>query len=162
MPLFKTARWSTFEEVEILLQIAEPYDHVIECGTANGWSAAWFAQAGKTVTTFDRFRRPYIWDHFNGLKHLTNKITCVTGQFYEAVLPYRRKEPTMYFIDGDHRFTPTRRDFMAVKDSPGIFVFHDSGKEPGVIDFLKTLRNKGFDQEYYECERGITVVRKHG
>jgi hypothetical protein len=149
------------KEVEILCRLAEPYEYVVEAGTANGWSAAWFAQAGKKVITFDPHRRPLLWEHCNGLKHLTDKITPVTGMFHEEVVPYLRDEPTLYFLDGDHRHTGIRRDFKVVKDQKGLFVFHDSNCERGVIVQLQTIKKTGlYDIEYHECERGITSVRK--
>jgi hypothetical protein len=158
---FKRARWSTIKEVEILVELAAPYEQVLESGTANGWSAAWFATTGKKVTTFDPHKRLLLWDHFMGIEGLSDKITCVTGKFAGSVLPYLPSEPAMYFFDGGHRYASVREDFLAVKEQEGLFVFHDSKSEFGVVNYLKKLESLDlYTITYHECERGITSVRK--
>lgn len=107
---FNTGRWATSEEVVALLSLIETSgaEVVIECGTANGWTALNFATL-VPVFTFDIVDRPKCYQSEN--------ITQIIGKFEEQVASIKDKvvgKKKLFFIDGDHEGGAPTRDFEAI------------------------------------------------
>lgn len=150
-------RWTTVEEIELISELTSGFDRVIESGTANGWSACWFAAKGSEVITFDPVARPKIWTQF---PELQAKITYVQKPFAENAIDYITDD-TIIFIDGDHSTSGITGDFDAVKEKGDRFVVHDSTTETPIVRFLHRLQDdKRFTQITYETKRGVTWIAK--
>lgn len=123
-PEFKEARWATDEEVEVLMNLAEVIDakFIIECGTANGWTARNLAEIAP-VFTFDIEDRPKCY--------MTENVTQTIGKFEDKVGEIADKvkgSKKLFFIDGDHTGGAPTRDFEAclpLLETGDTVVFHD-------------------------------------
>jgi predicted O-methyltransferase YrrM len=140
-PGINTGRWIANDEGDIISDLVRTSNAVqgIECGTANGFSACYIANALPSnghVYTFDPFDRPKIWDSedlIEELKTLKSKITYTQGYFdLEApkILKSRPSKPLAFFIDGDHGYGPVKKDWLAIEpylQEGDLIIFHDFG-----------------------------------
>src|SRR5258706_649555 len=138
---FAHKRWATEEEALILYTLVKDnrFQHVVEIGTANGWTAAWFGVAGANVHTFDLVDRQKMYlDDLFPFKTLQDKIHFVCGAS-PAILTGNIPSPrypgnTLFFIDGDHTHGPALADFNAVMEfaqSGDVIAQHDAIGEVG-------------------------------
>ena len=155
---FKIARWASKEEVEILYNLVEEFSPrlVLECGTANGWTALCMAYAlpkkGRLVT-FDIVDRPKILTH--------PKIEYVTEDFSIGGPRTLRKNrgSKLIFIDGDHKWRNVKRDVKAVwpylREGDAL-VFHDM-RDTGPKSVFEKF-SPGLKTRTYDTHNGLGVI----
>lgn len=164
---FQTKRWATVEEAELLYTLTcdNNIQRVVEIGTANGWTAAWFALAGATVYTFDVSPRPKMYlDSAFPFPDLVEfiKFQLIPSPACIQTLPHY-SAPTLWFIDADHTYTPAKADFDAVRAvaRPRDFIVqHDATGERGSARvWAETVALNLGPSKLYTTRNGIGVVR---
>jgi len=121
---FKIGRWATADEMDILMSLAEVANvkYIIECGTANGWTALNFASIAP-VLTFDIVDRPKCYQ--------TENITQFIGKFEDRAIEVKdivKGHKKLFFIDGDHTGGSPTRDYEAclpLLETGDVLAFHD-------------------------------------
>jgi len=125
---------------------------VVDLGTCNGKSAAIMAQNAERVITVDLFEdfekivnegsrahykkvfesSPHYYEHVKLALSCYSNITVVKDFTYEYAKAQNDTSVDLVFIDADHSFLGTSKDFNAwfpkVKQG-GIFIFHDANCE---------------------------------
>ena len=132
-----SVRWATEAEVFILFTevMACNPEVILECGTANGWTAAWMSLALKElksntlIHTFDIIIREHIMK-LDNVRYYIEPFHIGGSRIVKQFTEQRK----LIFIDGDHHKVSTKRDFDAVapylrKDD--VVLFHDSIGEHG-------------------------------
>lgn len=164
---FQTQRWATVEEAELLynLTIENHIRRVVEIGTANGWTAAWFSLAGAEVYTFDASDRPKMYlDGGFPFPEVAKYIHFAKNPSPGALstLP-PHVSPTLWFIDANHEYAPARADCDAVlklAKSGDVVVQHDATGEPGSARvWMETVEAQLGPAELYTTRNGIGVVK---
>lgn len=163
--LFKVERWCTPDEGLILYALCQVHEirTVLECGTANGYSALWMAAAGAHVNTWDIVERPRVWSVEQYVCPPTAgaiPIRCHIGPFHEGVGNVHAPGPRLFFIDGEHNRSATRRDWKAIKPllTPGdVMVFHDALEYENIADLSRNLRAQGYRGGIIRTQRGMAV-----
>lgn len=165
--IFAHKRWATEDEGEILYNIATEnhITRVVEIGTANGWTAAWFALAGADVLTFDIVSRPKMYlDSLFPYPQLVSQIKftqCASPRCLEEVPPYTK--PTLYFIDADHSYNAAKVDHDAVVAvaKPGdLIAHHDVGAEVGSARLWAELVAANPETtHFYKSRNGVGLLR---
>lgn len=158
---WKTQRWVTIEEAEILHMVAHAMqpEYIFESGTANGYSSLWLAESGSPVITFDPFDRTKVWDEL-GLPHST--ITCVQSSFTElpGLYPELKDKSKLFFIDGSHSAGAAAADYRTVgayAKEGDVVLFHDV-RERGVRAVWNRIQSASKDPVLYETDRQIGKV----
>lgn len=182
--VYKLARWATDDEAAIAKGLVSLFDcdRVIECGTANGWSALWFAAAGCKVETFDPHNRPKLWDApfqtDDRIKELAKNIRYHQRPFDEFPDALKNIEEGKggwcWFIDGDHTYENAKKDWdsiiknknnysisnVALDPEMDIIIIHDVITEVGVKKLWKQIkRNPEFSTTQFYSKRGVGVIR---
>lgn len=165
--VFAHKRWATEEEAEILYTLVKQNNigRVVEVGTANGWTAAWFALAGAQVYTFDMVDRPKMYlDSLFPFPELASRIhfqEIPSPQCLVSVFPYMGV--TLYFVDGDHTFAGAKRDVdavMAIAKTGDWVAQHDATGEVGSRRvWQQTVALELGEYKLYETRNGVGVVR---
>jgi predicted O-methyltransferase YrrM len=160
--IYKIARWAPAEELEFCSQLAlkSEITRIIECGTANGWSASYFASKSFLISTFDIVDRAKIYLDPKLEKlidpEIRKRITFVYGDFHKEFKPI--EESALYFIDGEHTRGAVLRDFRAIQTSlkrNDIIVFDDINEEGCLKALLKiaTEADLEFERHYFSDGR---------
>lgn len=167
--VFGHKRWATEEEADILYDLtkANGIGRVVEVGTANGWTASWFALAGAEVFTFDLIDRPkiYLADIFP-LKELASRIHFQAIPSPECFNHIQTSDvKTLWFIDALHKYEPVKADLEAVLKvcrSGDYIVQHDVTGEAGSAAVWEETQkmNVGVCQ-MFSTRNGIGVTRVH-
>ena len=129
---FKTARWITDDEADVLCKLIRKYDvsEVYESGTANGYSSCRMSETGVKVTTFDPYSRAKIWDE-PGFEHYKNIVKYVEAPFSSMELnPISGIR--LFFVDGDHSGLGATEDVNTILkfiDINDVIVFHDMSEK---------------------------------
>lgn len=164
--VFAHKRWATEEEGELLynLTIQNQTARVVEIGTANGWTAAWFSLAGAEVYTFDMIDRPKMYlDSLFPYSEVVEHIhfTCATSPDCLKLLTPSDKK-TLWFIDALHTDEATMTDFRAVMEvakSGDVIVQHDTIGEVGSArTWRKTVAMNVGDSHLYTTRNGVGVI----
>lgn len=166
---YKFARWTPAEELDYIVQICKDagISLIVESGTANGWSACYFASEGINVFTYDVVERPQLLDDPLLDDHLFIKahIGFTVGKFSDEVgriLPIK-EEPVCFFIDGDHSRKAVFDDFQAIQKSlkqGDIVIFDDINEIPCLKAVLKIAQETGHILQKKEFpRRKIGVLR---
>lgn len=165
--IFAHKRWATEEECEILYNIVKEgsIKRVVEIGTANGWTAAWFALAGATVYTFDLIDRPKMYlDDLFPFPELAKNIHFQAVPSPECLtLVPKSEDKTLWFIDADHTYAAVLKDYEAVKDhcKPGDYIAqHDAGAEVGSKRVWgQTIQDDLGENVFYNTRNGIGLTK---
>ena len=158
---WKTQRWVTIEEAEILHMVANVMqpEYIFESGTANGYSALWLAESGSSVITFDPIDRKKVWDELS-LPHST--ITYVPESFTELpnMYPELKERSKLFFIDGSHSSGGVNEDYRVIRryaKEGDIVLFHDV-RERGVLAVWNRIQLLSKDSVLYDTHRKIGKV----
>lgn len=155
-------RWATDAEVFILFTevMACKPEVILECGTANGWTAAWMSMALKElqsdalIHTFDITLR----EHIRPLDNVRYYLEPFHIGGSRVAKEYADTHK-LIFIDGNHKRVAVQQDFDSV--SPflklgDVIIFHDTIREPGLCRFIHD-----FDRTL-DCGRTVRYATRNG
>jgi cephalosporin hydroxylase len=116
-------------------------DVVVECGTRDGWSAAWFVGQGCQVVTVDVQPAGPDRPRHDRLTYVGGN--SVAGKTFEAVKGLVDGRRCMVSLDSDHSEAHVRAEIELYRDlvSPGCYLV----VEDGIIDWLPSPKPHGCD-----------------
>ena len=168
--LFRKERWLTSEESHALqtIIITERIRNYYECGTANGFSAAWALlgvrrqDPGGVVHTWDPYSRTKIWDHPDCPSSVRDGIIYHPQRFDQGMqTDYQRGlGRSLFFIDGDHRLSSVNTDYEAALSRAAdedLIVLHDVIGYAHIGEKFRTWGARG-RSAFLPTDRGIGVI----
>jgi predicted O-methyltransferase YrrM len=136
-----------------LLQLAFGRPHVVELGTATGWTAISLALSdpNRHVTTYDPIERPERERYLSLVPaSVRHRISFVSAP--GAVGPSDAQPVDLLYLDSSHERDETIREFEAWRrmlHASSVIAFDDYGhpEYPGVREAVKALQLRGEDRE---------------
>lgn len=158
------------EDGRLMRMLAESIEakHVVELGTANGYSAMWFCLAlretgGKLLThEIDRERIAIARENFQraGVEHL---VTLIEGDAHETIK--KLKEPIdILLLDAEKEgFSDYLEKLLPLVRKGGLIIAHDSSGEAHLMDdyFKAITENRDLETVFVDASRwGMCITRK--
>lgn len=165
---YKVSRWAVEDEGEAMYWLVKDKKiaQVIEIGTANGWTASWFALAGVDVWTFDIADRPKVYlDPKFPLPDLKSRIRFSNIKSPDCVqsFPFRPEGKVLYFIDALHTQAATMEDFKAVQKVAKVgdyVLLHDTKTEVGTARAWAEIKAMGLGEtQEYATRNGMGLLK---
>lgn len=130
---YKFARWTPPEVLDVIINTCKDkhINSIVESGTANGWSAAYFSSEGFNVWTYDPVDRPKIYRDPNFKYDLKGQIYFFNMPFEQRTKQLYKGSSVCYYIDGDHGRASVTNDFKSLPlNKNDLIVFDDINEKP--------------------------------
>lgn len=130
---YKIARWTPPEVLDSIIKECKDrrINSIVESGTANGWSAAYFASEGFNVWTYDPVDRPKIYKDPEFKYDLKGQIYFFNMMFEQRTKQLYKGSAVCYYIDGYHGQTAIMNDFKSLPlNKKDLIVFDDINETP--------------------------------